>query len=304
MQPQDNPQSTNDLLAALADGELDLCDQPGALAQITQAAETDASIAKQIAQHQQLKRACATAMDRPEMKCPAELAAKLSAIGLASAEPTASPVATPAIGAPATSPVYAGPSVIGRIGQWAPAAIAAVLLVAATVMFMQSSGQGTTGEPASIFTVSQIEKFDSRHLDCAAKPDILKQHDQFGEVRDLEQVRGKLADYFKVSTDGMQLSLSNMGYQYQLTGVCGIPGSGAVHIVYQHDNNADRAISLWLSPDDGKLSKLEQGRLYVETGESPDHRIYIWRSGGMIYYLVGDSFEDCDKAVKALRQSV
>lgn len=285
-------------IAALADGELDPREHPEAFAQLAQ----DAQAARKIANHQRLKTACATAMDGPDMRCPDELVAKLRALGVEEPAQAAASPKTPATSAQAGS-VYHGPPVLARIGRWAPAAVAAVLLIAATVMFMQAgnTGSGSSGSVASLLTVKDVERFDSRHSTCAEKPDVLKDHDAFGRPGDLEQLPIKLGDYFKTSADGMKLNLSGVGYDYQLTGVCGVPGSGSVHIVYQHHDTPGRAISLWLAPDDGRLNNIEPDRVYVEAGKTLDHPVIVWRSGGLIYYLVGDSLEDAHQAVDALR---
>jgi len=299
MDRKDTPKSMDELIAALADGELDLRSNPEALAQIAQ----DAQAASKIANHQQFKQACAKAMDGPEMACPADLAAQLRALGVEEPSQADASTSTPATIA-TTGSGYHGPPVLARIGRWVPAAVAAVLLIAATVMFMQAGTNGPgSSSVASLLSVNDVERFDSRHFTCAEKPDVLHDHDAFGDPGDLEKLPVKLGDYFKTSADGMKLNLSGVGYEYQLTGVCGIPGSGSVHIVYRHQDTPDRAISLWLAPDDGRLNNIEPGRVYVEAGKTLDHPVIVWRHGGLIYYLVGDSLEDCDKAVKELRQA-
>jgi hypothetical protein len=303
MDRNDTPKSMHELLAALADGELDLRRNPEALAQIAQ----DAQAASKIANHQQFKQACAKAMDGPGMTCPAELAAKLRELGVdestQSSSPADAPAATPSP-TTATGSAYLGPPVLARIGRWAPAAVAAVLLIAATVMFIQAGTNGPgSSSVASLLSVNDVERFDSRHFTCAEKPDVLHDHDAFGDPGDLEKLPIKLGDYFKTSADGMKLNLSGVGYDYQLTGVCGVPGSGSVHIVYRHHDTPDRAISLWLAPDDGRLNNIEPDRVYVEAGKTLDHPVIVWRSGGLIYYLVGDSLEDAHQAVDALRDA-
>lgn len=298
MDPKDTPKTTEELLAALADGELDLRDHPEVLAQLPQ----DVQTAQQIARHQQLKQAVGRAMDRPEMKCPADLAVSINAIadeGESASSDTATPVA-PAQGA---NPAYTGPPVVGRIGRWMPSAVAAVLLIAATVMFIQSGATRSGDNFASLMSASKVQQFDRRHGDCAAKPEILKQHERFGEAKDLEHLPGKIGDYFKTSTDGMKLNLSGVGYDYKLTGACSLPGNGAVHIVYRHHDDASRAISLWIKPAKDEHDKLKEGQVYSIGGGDPLHPVIFWRQGDLMYYLIGDSLEDCDKAVKELRQA-
>lgn len=307
--------SINDLLAALADGELDLRANPDALAKIAQ----DPQAAQRIAYQQQLKQACDKAMDRPEMKCPEALAHQLRVLaGESRAQTPPQPHAhsldaVDAAGsnappskstATAATPAHAGPPVIARIGQWFPAAVAAVLLIAATVMFMQSSGNSASTGVASLLSVKQVEYFDARHGDCALKPEMLKDHEAFGPARDIEQLPGKLGEYFQASTDGIHLSLSDINYDYQLTGACNLPGTGFVHIVYRHHDDPSRAISVWLAPDHGDYDALEPDRVYVEAGKSLDRAVIVWRSKGMVYYLVGDSLQDAHQAVAVLHDAI
>lgn len=294
MEPKDTPESTDDLIAALADGELDLRGRPDLLARLTQ----DAQTTRQVAYQQQLKQACAKVMDTPETRCPADLAAKLSAMPVEQDDRSAVTAAPATSGGGSAS----GSPVLARIGQWVPAAIAAVLLIAATVVFTQAgNGGASSAGVASLLSAGQVAQFDTRHSDCAVKPEILKRHNDFGEATDFEQLPGKLGEYFQTSTDGMSLNLSGVGYDYQLTGVCNLPGNGAVHIVYRHHDDPSRAISLWVKPDDGGLDKLEPNRVYVEAGETLDRPVIVWRKTGLIYYLVGDSLQDAHEAVDALR---
>lgn len=290
MQEDSTPNSIGDLLAALADGELDLREHPQALARIAQ----DPQAAQRLAYQQQLKQACAQAMaiGKP---CPEELVAKLRAMSIT--EQAHGVNSVDAVGS------FASP-VIGRIGRWLPSAVAAALLIAAPVMFMQASGTGSSAGPAvaSLLSVSQVGAFDNRHLDCSAKPVILKDHDRFGPEGDFEHLPGKIADYFHTSADGMALSLDGIGYDYRLTGACSLPGSDGVHIVYRHRENPGRSISLWLTADDGRYAQMDAGRVYVEAGKTLDHPVIIWRSGGLIYYLVGDSLQDAHQAVAVLHQ--
>lgn len=308
------PGSMQELIAALADGELDLRDHAEALQRLIDNDRT----ARLIAEHHQLKRSVSEAMTGQAMACPDALAARLHAMaltqdaqgGVASdlADSSLSLAASAQSDLPATrpAPAYHGTPVLARIGRWAPAAVAAVLLLAATVMFMQAggSGAGSSAGVASLLSVKDVERFDSRHAQCAADPQTLHRYNDFGKPGELEQLPIKLGDYFKTSPDGMQLNLSGVGYDYQLTGLCALPGKGAVHIVYRHHDQPGRAISLWLAPDDGRLDNIDPDRVYVEAGKTLDHPVIVWRSGGLIYYLLGDSLEDAHHAVDSLRNPV
>ncbi|MBX2851102.1 MAG: hypothetical protein KTR15_05080 [Phycisphaeraceae bacterium] len=295
MQRDDNtPMTMDEMLRALADGELDFRDQPQVLAKIAE----DPKAAQRLAQEQQLKQACAKVMDGPEMKCPETLAGDLLAMAGGASKKTAAPQP-----APTKQAEYAGPPVLARIGRWVPTAVAAVLLVAAGVLFNQASTMPVGTDPGVIvMSDNQIENFTGRHFDCAERPDRLKNPDQFGG-KDFEQLPGKLSDYFKTDTDKLSLNLDGIGYDYQLTGTCSLPGSGAVHIVYHKQANPDKSISVWIVPTKAEHDKLEEDRVYARVGDDLLRPVIFWRDGGLLYYLVGDSLEDCNKAVKELRQA-
>lgn len=301
MQRDDNtPKTMDEMLLALADGELDFRDQPQVLAKIAE----DPKAAHRLAYEQRLRQACAQAMDGPEMKCPDALAGKL--LAMAGGAPQAVSKPTQQSDPKPAPAAYAGPPVIARIGRWVPAAVAAVLLVAAGVVFNQASNDpgGLDPSTAAALSLEKIEQLTGRHFDCAERPDRLKNPTQFGESRDYEQLPGRLSDYFDTSTDKLSLNLDGIGYEYQLTGTCSMPGSGAVHIVYHKETDPGQSISVWIVPAQPKHDVLEQGRVYSKTGDNLLRPVIFWRDEGLLYYLVGDSIEDCDKAVQQLRQAV
>ena len=296
MQHDNKPKTMDEMLLALADGELDFADQPQVLAKIAE----DPKAAHRLAYEQRLKEACCKAMDGPEMKCPNELAGKLLAMA---GDGTAAKTSQPDQNQQAP---YAGPPVIAKIGRWVPAAIAAVLLLAAGVLFNQASNTPTdTLDPTTLVSLDaqKIKDLTGRHFDCAERPDRLKNPDQFGGDN-VEQLPGKLSDYFDTKADQLSLNLDGIGYDYQLTGTCSMPGSGAVHIVYHKQDNPEKSISVWIVPTKPEHEKLEEGRVYTEVGDDLLKPVIFWRDGGLLYYLVGDSIEDCDKAVQQLRQAV
>ncbi|MFK7788902.1 MAG: anti-sigma factor, partial [Phycisphaeraceae bacterium] len=207
MQPDENtPKTMDQMLQALADGELNFADQPQVLAKIAE----DPKAAQRLAYEQRLKQACAKTMDGPEMKCPNDLAGKL----LAMAGDASSKMAAPPKQTEAQQAAYAGPPVLARIGRWVPAAVAAVLLVAAGVLFNQASTAPTFNtQGASFHTPEKIADLTGRHFDCAERPDRLKNPDQFGG-NDFEKLPGRLRDYFDTKTDKLSLNLDGIGYDY------------------------------------------------------------------------------------------
>jgi hypothetical protein len=289
-QPNEPSESIPDLLAALADGELELGAFPEARRLL---AEQPASAAA-IAYHQQLRRSVASAMDSPSMRCPDALRAKLHQIA---DQAEASAPATH--NTPAARP-YTGPSVLARISQWAPAAVAAVLLIAATAVFFAGRGIGV-GPTPPVLDLRTVQAFGSRHMHCAGNPDdLLHNHERFGDS--IQQLPGHLDDYLAHSVSGLSLDLSSIDYDYQVAGVCSIPGDGAVHIIYRHQDDPARAMSLWIvDARDEVTAQMEPGRVYVEAGDELDHPVILWEDHGLLFYLVGDSLEGVQQAVYTLR---
>lgn len=296
-QHNNTPMTIDKMLMALADGELDFRDQPQVLAEIAE----DPQAAQRLAHEQTLRQACAKAMDGPEMKCPNDLAGKL----LAMAGEASNVASAPAQTAQPQQAAYGGPPVLARIGRWAPAAVAAVLLLAAGVLFSQANNSFSDDIGATTLvnlSPEKIQQFNGRHIDCAERPDRLRNPDKFGG-KDFEQLPGKLGNYFKTDANKLALNLDGIGYDYQLAGTCAVPGSGAVHIVYSKQEASDQSISVWIVPSRPEHDKLKEGRVYSEVNQDILHPVIFWRDGGLLYYLVGDSIQDCDKAVQQLRQA-
>lgn len=300
-----SPKTTDELIAALADGELELCQCPELFATLAD----DPCCGRKLADQKRLRDAVCGCLEQAQPCCPDELKAKIMSLcgEAAVATPAAAPATASARPAPAPTAAHtqrapASP-VLARIGRWAPAAVAAVMLFSAGVLFFQAGGVGSAdASPAALLSVSDINRFAGRHEDCGKDPGILKDHDRFADADAVQLLPGKISDYLHRSADGLNFDLSRIGYDYQMTGACSLPGSGAVHLVYRHHDQPSRAMSLWLRPDDGAV-KIQPGRLYVEAGDNLDHPVILWKANGMIYYLVGDSLEDTHKAVDMLRAS-
>ncbi|MFI4861211.1 MAG: hypothetical protein ACIAXF_11070 [Phycisphaerales bacterium JB063] len=294
------PSTTPEMLAALADGELDLRNCPDAIAKLA----ADPQGAQRIAFQQQLCRSVASAMDGPSMRCPDALRAQVMQLvdrESPAATPTNAAAASPAP-APRPAPTPRQSPVLAQIGRWAPTAVAAVMLIAATAVFFSTSRPGMPGSAASpVLDVSTVQMFANRHMACAGDPDDqLHNNERFG--KDIQQLPGKISDYFHHRVDGVSLDLSTIRYDYQLAGACSIPGSGGVHLVYRHHDSPDRAMSLWIVPADPALADdMQQGRVYVETADGLDHPVILWVDQGLMFYLVGDSLEDVQHAVETLR---
>ncbi|MEM9415584.1 MAG: hypothetical protein AAGA29_08935 [Planctomycetota bacterium] len=297
---ENTPKTTPEILSALADGELDLRENPDAVSQIA----GDPQGVQRIAFQQQLRRSVASAMDSPSMRCPDALRAQIEQLADSASGETATEQPQPPAQTADLAPAAVQPAVIGRIGRWAPAAAAAVLLLAATAAFFSGWWSSPIGPATPVLDVSMVQTFAKHHLHCSEDPAArLHNPERFGQG--LDELPASLSDYFDRSVDGVGLDLSAVQYDYQLAGVCNIPGSGAVHLVYRHHNQPGRAMSLWIIPaSEENALEMQPGRVYVEAAEGLDHPVILWEDGGLIFYLVGDSLEDVQHAVETLHPPV
>ncbi|MCC6680878.1 MAG: hypothetical protein IT445_08240 [Phycisphaeraceae bacterium] len=272
MSDKQSPITDMKRIAAFADGELSGQDNLDLLEQSQQ----DASAAKRIRHQQQLLRACRRVMREP-MGCPEDLRQRVAAM----AEQQ-------------MAPADHSPAVLARIGRWIPAAIAALLLLAAVGVYQSAPHSQQATE---LFPVSLVDRFDGRHHLCSqsisnmiSDPDL---------PNNLDQLPEKLQEKLGQPVPG--LDLSAVGYTFQAVGRCSIPGDNAVHLIYKADASTDHedAISLWIRADDGRLP-IEPGRLHASYGSHRNEKLLVWRHGGMVFYLLGDDPSQLEAVAQAL----
>ena len=264
----------------------------------------NSKVVRQVMHQTKLKEGVKDAMGLDaDYECPADLKAKLT--GLFDDAATAEQVgASLSSGGQGNENEYEHdrPAVVGRIGRWVPTAAAAGLLLAATVMFQTNSG-GVGGDgfmiAGNVLPARTVSLFEKRHVTCASKLAQLPQDPKLPSK--IEALPGALNDRFGASASG--LDLSGIGYVFDRVGKCTVPGEISVHLIYKSLENSGHsdAISLWLAPDDGRL-KVEPNQVYTVNDESKAHPILMWKNGGMVYYLVGDSMEVTKRAVESLRK--
>jgi len=279
-------------LAAFADGELDVEQNLKVLGQMAM----DPTNTRRVLHQQQLRKACAKAMDGPAYRCPDALRARVAELTAARTPAAALADAGP----PANDAASEAPSpVLARIGRWLPAAVAAVLLLGATAVFF-SPRAGDLSSADTIVNASQLDKFGRRHTSCSQDPTRLRAGIE--SPRDVAALPGTIDDFFgdRAGSIDTALDLSILGYDFQRVGVCAIPGKGAVHVVYRAAEGTDhgRAVSLWIKPDAGDLS-ITPNILY--TARAADGKpVLIWKRNGRVYYLFGDQTDDAAKAAELL----
>ncbi len=273
---------------------------------------SDGELAKQIKHQQQLKTKIARCMTEDEScKCPDVLKDKIAGM-FAEAEGIGHAAGlnlTQANEGNRWSTMTGGSDIIGKIGRWAPAAVAAVFFIsAAIVMYAPRSSNGLVPKGASlggnqlvggVIPPSMVNMFEKRHVGCSREVQTLHQDPNL--PRKIEALPGALSARFNSSTNG--LDLRGIGYVFDRVGQCTVPGNVGVHLIYQAEPGTGHrdAISLWIAPVTPEL-KVAEGKVYEISGREKAHPILMWRQGEMGYYLVGDSLEATQKAADQLRQ--
>ncbi len=279
-------------LAAFADGELDGTQNLEVLRRL----ERDPATADRIAQHQKLRQAVAGVMDDSGYKAPAELRDRISQ--LAQTTPTETDSQSPLATHGHHSPVLA------VIGRWMPAAVAAVLLIGALVALntVLNSRPGPLIKSANILNASVVDQFGDRHVKCSRKLTPMVGTDQFPQ--DLTELPGALSEYFSQPVNPEVLNFSALGYEFDVAGLCIIPGKGSVHVIYrsQAPTGQTDTLSLWLRPFE-QGSGIQPDKLYATKATQETYPMIVWRHSDMVYYLVGDDYDTVQRAFDSISQN-
>ncbi len=199
-----------------------------------------------------------------------------------------------------TPPVTAadrGHSPIAYLGRWAPAAVAAVLLIFTLAAVTTTWGPGTSGD-AALIPAGQLAMFTKRHVDCALQLAPLSDAVKFPER--LSEIPAAIAQHTGAQSYPV-LGLSAMGYEFEAIGPCSVPGMPSVHMIYRARPETGRrdAMSLWMIKDRGQID-IPPDIPYTVTSIGAPHPVIIWRHSGMLYYLVGDSTPRLQEAIATL----
>jgi len=269
-------------VAAFADGELEGEEHLQMLEKSQCCRETAARIRHQ----QQLRRACERVMmkQKEACDCPCALKERISALC-------------------ADEACESTRSVLGRIGRWAPALVAAVLLLGVVYLYRDAfTGTGIAGNVPieTIIPVAQAERFNTRHATCSKSVDTLYNvHKYPGSLTALPQSVAA-----QLGTPVPALDLTSLGYRFAGAGDCLIPGTESVHLVYKADpaSGHSDSVSLWMCPDKGDLP-LAEGTIYTRGCPKSNHKLLIWKRGGVVYYLLGDEADRTEVIANSLQHT-
>lgn len=286
----------HDALLAVADGESDAAQRDLVFAALAERPE----LARFVLEQHRLRAAVAKTMKQPAT-APAELRARVEARLQAASDASADSRVSE------ESPAF-------KFGPWIPAAVAAMLCVVATLMFISARHIERTARPVGpvaslaqsaddhLLSMDVIEGLSIRHVSCSRL--IASLNDSVKFPTEIKDVPKAIGDFLSRSPYDV-LDLTALGYEFQGAGRCAIPGSSSVHLIYRaiDRKHRDDALSLWIQPDDGSVI-IKPDTMYQPAGEYAVHPIVLWKHGGMLYYLVGDESEAVTKAAQQLSHSL
>jgi len=298
--PKMNDNEIRKYLPAFADGELDVEQNLLVLEHMAM----DPTATRRVMHQQQLKQAVARHINDQTPLCPDALRQRVMAL-------TADKVAAPDTDATliAEPPAMQRQrSVIATIRRWTPAAVAAVLFVAAMVAVM--SGAPSTNAPKqTIFEARTISTFASRHAKCSS--DIKAMHPLAGSndkvQLDVTAVPAAVAAHLNQGDAAVpSLDLSGIGYEFSGAGACVIPGTPSAHLVYKPVDGSDHdAVSLWIKAyNPASDPMMETGHVYRASSLDDQRPLLIWQKAGMIYYLIGNSPDQLEAVARLVRGDV
>jgi len=297
-------------VAAFADGELDLEQTIEVLSRLT----IDPATTARVDHQQRLREAVRRVMRGPECRghstrCPEAIRREIERVcrDAAASEPSAQLEASPraaSSSAPSTEPDNpGGPArhgVLASLGRWFPLAAAAALLLVGAAGLYVMRGTGVVPFEGRIVNAALAQQFDVRHTACSTDVSELYNHLQFPE--NVEALPEAVAGTVGHSIPGLApLDLSIMGYRYVRAGRCEVPGEPAVHVIYRAEaGGSDDALSVWVTTDRGQIEDLEKDRLYMAQVPETGHPLVLWRRGGLVYYLLGETLPAVESAANIL----
>lgn len=285
-----NEHESRKYLAAFADGELNVEQNLKVLEHMA----INPTATRRVMHQQQLRQAVDRTIRRQTHPTPEALKQQIQK--LVADTPAADPTT-----APSPTGRTERTSVLARIGRWAPLAAAALFFIAALVVLNSANQPSSPGLPQvaqGLVPNSQYAMFVKRHLGCSRMIDKLMHMELFPQ--DLKALPASLATYLGGGTTP-GLDLSSIGYEFYAVGECNVPGKQSVHLIYhaKDDPTGHDALSLWVRRYSGSPA-IEANRVYYVEDAGPNPLI-LWRQGGMIYYLMGNSLVNTDQAMQKLR---
>lgn len=267
-------------IQAFADGEL----PPDRADAVRRAVAQDPALAAEVETARALRTHARRVLVESTPAPAAGLLARINALPLPDARPAPRPEPAPVV-------VTITPRPSGQRFAWVAAA-AALLLCAGVWVTMRAAPPAPTPVivPASLVTdVTKQHLMCSQIEDHFLLPGLPRVHDGLPEAASAYLGAGASVP-----------DLSAMGYAFAGAGPCSIPGGKTLHVLYR---SAGSTVSVFIQPDEGQLA-IPPDRVVSAAGPTAEYPLLIWRTGGLVYYLIADSFQTAARASHAMGQSI
>ena len=197
-------------------------------------------------------------------------------------------------------------------GGWLAAAAAVVLLVAGGLIGRfapraadprDAGGFAVLPDAAQIVPAALARSITFTHVECSRLPADL-------HGRSVAEVTPGLVGPLEADLrrDAPWPDLSSVGYAFVGAGPCGHPVEDAVHLLYRSDDPAVRdTLSVFVRPfRQGEAAErdMKPGRLYEVVGPDQPHPMLAWRTGRLVYFLVGDAMVPVERARDVIRAEI
>jgi anti-sigma factor RsiW len=195
---------------------------------------------------------------------------------------------------------HSGPSGRWRIGR--AMAVAAVLVLglgSAAIWSMFGRGQGTQEvvRQSSLVPVAWVTSAAKVHIGCSKHPS----HFTPAFPKTLAEMPASLREF--LGHDAKCPDLSKLGYQFAGCGPCMIPGGKTAHLLYRPSSGSSACVSLFEQADRGQLA-IEQGKVYFARDDADATPMIVWKSDGVVYYLVGEENDQLASAAGQMGMKV
>ena len=297
-----DPQNLSEQLTAFADGELDAAGNLAVLHYV--AAHPDALAA--VEEQQRLRLVARRVVRDSTPPVGDDLRRRIEAM----AKSAPAPAGTLGRFNDAASPAAASAKRLAWRGPatWLAAAAAVLLLVTGGLIGRATVGRqvpalGGQTDAGSIVPASLVRSVTFTHVECSRLPADL-------HAATVAEIKPNLVAPLELDLhrDVPYPDLSSIGYELVGAGPCGHPVEDAVHLLYRSTNPAVRdSLSVFVRPfhaDDPTEQTIQAGHLYEVVGPGDPHPLLAWRTGRLVYFLVGNGMDSVERARDAIRSEI
>ena len=287
------PDNLSQRLTAFADGELDAAGNLAVLRHVAAHPEALAAVQEQ----QQLRLVARRAVRGGTPPVGDDLRRRIEAMAASPAGPT-EPLRL-------TAPLRSRRTWGASTGWLAAAAAVALLLSGGVIGRMTGDRPAVNVQPTpgGLIPASLARSVTFTHVDCSRMP-------ADAHAASVVEIKPDLVAPLELDLhrDAPYPDLSSIGYRFVGAGPCAHPVEDAVHLLYRStDPGVQNTLSVFVRPyraDDETAPKMEPGRLYEVAGQSDPHPLLAWRTGRLVYFLVGNNMEPVERARDVIQAEI